>query len=121
MLVQDKSSGECQHPSMAGFLAFCESKPPEEEYNWLDNTNCACGQYAQSAGIFASWRDTRNWESPGWGVLNILASGVLGDTTFGAVAERVREAMPSAMLTERWIAARDRAAALPVPESARRR
>lgn len=117
MLVQDKSSGECHHPSMTGFLAFCESRPPDEEYNWLDNMSCACAQYARSVGIFADWYDAKNWKHFGWDALNILACGTLGDTTFGAVAERIRGAMPSAMLTGRWIAAKERAAALPAPVS----
>jgi len=41
-------------PSLAGFLAFCRSKP-EEVYYWGNNDTCACAQYYKSIGMFAQW------------------------------------------------------------------
>lgn len=32
------------------FLAFVKGKPGDEEYDWLDPHECACGQFATSLG-----------------------------------------------------------------------
>ena len=32
-------------PSLAGFIAFAETRDPSESYNWNSPTNCAAAQY----------------------------------------------------------------------------
>lgn len=100
MFVQDKADGEqtaIQHPSVAGLLAFCESQKPDTAYEWLDCHECACGQYARSIGQFEDWfggdgAPVYGWNRR-WSDLNVLASGALGETTFGALAGRLRHVM----------------------------
>jgi hypothetical protein len=79
-------------PSMEGFLRFCESKPPEEEYFWADGLVCACGQYYRFLGREREWLtrtmgpiDGISWELDG------IAADLYGPRTFGALAARLRE------------------------------
>jgi hypothetical protein len=38
-------------PSLEGFIAWLETKDPEERYDWLSFSTCACGQYMRSLGL----------------------------------------------------------------------
>ena len=37
--------------SLEGFIAWLETKDPEERYDWLSFNTCACGQYLRSLGL----------------------------------------------------------------------
>jgi hypothetical protein len=78
-------------PSMEGFLRFCESRPPEEEYWWVDGVNCACGQYYQFLGRKSEWLNRFRLS---FGHLTWQLDKVAGGTwphTFGALAAALRE------------------------------
>ena len=64
-------------PSIAGFLAFCESKEPSETYDWCDPHNCACAQYARAIGRFDSWIEDRGST---WMPLDKIAQSVRRST-----------------------------------------
>jgi len=38
-------------PSLEGFIAWLETKDPNEEYDWSSYNHCAAGCYAMSVGI----------------------------------------------------------------------
>lgn len=38
--------------SREGFLAFLESRDPNEVYNWMDYNECPAAQYAKAAGVW---------------------------------------------------------------------
>jgi hypothetical protein len=75
-------------PSMQGFLRFCESKPPEEDYYWLDGMNCAGAQYYRSLGRRFEWamRIKHGFDSVPWQ----LDGAAFGTNTFGALAAHLR-------------------------------
>jgi hypothetical protein len=94
-----------QTPSLAGFIAWLETKDPNERYNWDQPAICACGQYAASIG-------KKGWpvfEEP-WRTLNHLACNAImsrpepsqvrryamldqSGWTFGALLQRARVAL----------------------------
>lgn len=69
--------------SLEAFADWCEKKPADEEYYYPDPTICACGQYAKYLGMNPS-------EVIGFSDLNLYAA--LSPWTFGALAQRLREA-----------------------------
>lgn len=71
------------------FLAFCRSKPADEEYNFWSFGHCACAQYAKSAGMLKS--DETIGASDDAIKLHDLIGGtlVVRPWTFGALAERL--------------------------------
>jgi hypothetical protein len=56
-------------PSLEDFIAWLESKDPNESYNWIHASTCACGQYATSIGIV----DWLTFENGPFSLLNSLA------------------------------------------------
>jgi hypothetical protein len=60
-----------QQPSLAGFIAWLETKDPNGCYDWRSCKECACSQYAASLGVY-NWDRYVN-EEP-WIMLNHLAS-----------------------------------------------
>ena len=52
MYADEKAPGEAKvgTPSLAGFVAWLETKDPEQAYNLYDATLCAYGQYYRSVG-----------------------------------------------------------------------
>jgi len=66
-------------PSVEGFAQFCESKPPEERYEYVSH-NCACHQYYKFLGI--PYQDGPN-------PLEDIA--LWWPETFGACAQRARK------------------------------
>jgi len=78
-------------PSVAGFLAFCESKDPKEEYKYTNPHQCACAQYARSIDRYESWRSPRDVAL--WHRLDGIAQlerFAPSSRTFGELAERLR-------------------------------
>ncbi len=69
------------------FIAFLETKDPNEGYNWCGPESCACGQFYGS----------RDWIGlPGFARLNSIAQGNgrldnPSDWTFGKCLERARK------------------------------
>lgn len=53
MFLEEKNEPNARQalrePTLAGFIAFCESKPADERYDYMDNTRCAFGQYLNDA------------------------------------------------------------------------
>jgi hypothetical protein len=71
-------------PSLAGFIAFAETKNPSETYNWNSPRNCAVAQYkTYLTGDMEGWsRDGRYVR------LNALAFQA---RTFGELARIARQ------------------------------
>ena len=103
MFRDDKTQGEqqaevVQYPSREGFLAFCETKDPSEEYTYVDIGYCACAQYADSIGLRQEWLDAPLFDERFqhrhhgiWSRLDVLAQDVQL-RTFGVLVERLRAA-----------------------------
>ncbi len=72
-------------PSLQGLIAWLETQPPEEVYNWYDVRSCVICQYVCNCGCkpAAYWvfldSDTR------------CAIGTRGGWTFGAALARARD------------------------------
>jgi hypothetical protein len=78
-------------PSRDGFIRFCESKPPEEKYNYHDGFVCAVGQYYQSCGRHTEWM--RRIDNPvGWELMDKLdgIANRCASRTFGELATMLR-------------------------------
>jgi hypothetical protein len=70
-------------PSLPGFVAFAESKPAGETYNWNSPTNCAAAQYKR----FLTG-DADGWSRDGrYAPLNGIAFQA---RTFGELAKLAR-------------------------------
>jgi hypothetical protein len=52
-------------PSLFGFTQFCGAQPAEQEYDYLDNKNCAFGQYLKSIGYTDYYVGSTSWEDDG--------------------------------------------------------
>jgi hypothetical protein len=73
-------------PSLDDFIAWLETKPRHEKYDWLSGATCACGQYGKSIGVddwFVLWIDEKNFL---WADLNTLA--YQQPRTFGGLLDR---------------------------------
>lgn len=94
MFVETKAPGETpvkQNPSLEGFVAWLETKDPNEAYNYLAPHVCACGQYSLFLGEF--WIPSNAGPKQIDRVyrdLNVLSAG--GPWTFGALLARARRA-----------------------------
>lgn len=90
------------------FLAFVESKPAEEEYDYLDCDACAIGQYIRTLGGHAEEvgddgmffvLDGEHYcaigldDGPIASLNELVNDPHPGAETFGALAERVRAAL----------------------------
>ncbi len=76
-------------PSIEDFIAWLETKPVNEEYDWGDDQVCPCGQYAESIGL-KHWPSQMSQSVPGpWYILNELAFGM--PRTYGGLLNRVLE------------------------------
>jgi hypothetical protein len=89
----DLESERKAEPTLPGFIAWLESKDPNEKYNWPNSEKCACGQYARSLGV-EDWRSDDKWSK-----FNMLARGkpVFCDSereewTFGKCLDRAKKA-----------------------------
>lgn len=83
------------------FIAFCESKPANEAYDWEDESRCACGQFFNNRTFWLA--DERAIEArSGIGLDSIAGGWRFRSTTrhdkwtFGALAKRVRKALEKA-------------------------
>ena len=75
MFTEEKRQGEAiQHPSKQGLLEFVKGKRPFEHYNWTNQFECACGQYADSVGLKQEWLDCLDRASGVWNELNRIAN-----------------------------------------------
>ncbi len=75
-------------PSLAGFVAWLETKNPAEEYRYSNPQTCAVGKYFESLGIIPKYFESLGiipsvrahspyqeaWARVGWVHLNPLAS-----------------------------------------------
>ncbi len=73
------------HPNMKSFLLFCESKNPEEEYNYFNQRICAMAQFLGPENYQTSQFTPINR----LGTCEALASQK--PHTFGALATRLRK------------------------------
>lgn len=78
-------------PTLAGFVAWLDTKDSHEKYYWFNGSNCAVAQYAHSVGLKRSyllrWVDTDGLGKI-WGQLDWIAQR--GRHSFGAVARRAK-------------------------------
>ena len=82
------------HPDMESFQIFCERKPADCTYDWLNGDICACGQFAKRVGV-PNWQDQSAEPHSFWDTINELARQTPHD--FGTLAWRVaryRERFP---------------------------
>ena len=73
-------------PSFGDFIAWLETKPPDEKYEWMESSRCAGGQYFLSVG--KPWYDAAL--TPLWMVINSLA--YYEPRTFGGLLIRALRA-----------------------------
>lgn len=75
-----------QAQDIKDFIAWLETKDPNETYDWEDSNNCACAQFYRSLGRGSN---DKTWLM---GKLDALAWGKLGarEWTFGKLLERAR-------------------------------
>ena len=98
MFVETKKEDETQQgypkPSLAGLVAWLETKDPNETYQWETcQGHCLIGQYLHSVGIEWQWMVTHN---PG--LYHELTPNALAGRlphTFGAALERARALTPT--------------------------
>jgi hypothetical protein len=94
MFVETKAPGEApvkakpQYPSLDGFIAWLETKDPQECYHFPDCKACACGQYSASLGEFWLRRTEGGVVSFVYHGLNELARAE--PWTFGALLKRAK-------------------------------
>ena len=77
-----------QHALLDQFIAWLETKDPDEAYAWWDPDNCACGQFFGSRG----WQGIKEFVR-----LNSIAQGAgtrrwQADWTFGRCLVRAKVA-----------------------------
>ena len=78
-------------PSLEGFIAWLETKNPDETYHWPRGTECAVGQYATSIGKIEEFLIRKN---ECWRRLNRIAMPEeFHDDTFGCCLARAHAAM----------------------------
>lgn len=77
-------------PSLEDFVAWLETKPCEEKYDWSIASVCACGQYAASIGV--DWMGASS--NRVLKQINLLAQ--YRPWTFGALLTRALEAKANA-------------------------
>lgn len=85
--------------TIEAFAEWCESKPADERYEYMDDCGCAFFQYLQDRGFQPARVDGYGWYSHDGNQYHPLPAGVedplcQGDSTFGALAARLREVAP---------------------------
>ncbi len=81
------SRQEWTKPSLEDFIAWLETKDPNEEYEWLSINICPCTQYAKSIGEKdwpAKHNDLKTAKGKVWYALNHLAHNA-SPRTFGSL------------------------------------
>lgn len=78
------------------FLAFVESKDPNEIYNYWDSANCACAQFYHSLGLdYQTGNPSMDLEYLAIGaVKNISVRDTFAIVTFGELAKYIRQMHP---------------------------
>ena len=88
-------------PSLEGFIAWLETKDPEERYDWLSFNTCACGQYLRSLDLEIP---TKYPDAGYAGVADRLSAiarcnGISGSWTFGNALRSARKVKASKSAT----------------------
>ena len=81
MLFDPKWEVKTRTPSKAGLIAWLETQPPEQTYNWVRCEECVLAQYAKSIGL--TYFD----------VVHVVGCKMIASShpwTFGAALERAR-------------------------------
>lgn len=92
MLYDPKWETKTKEPSLADFIAWLETQPPEKTYKWLDAKEpCLCDQYFAFKGV--QWKAHDEIEERDGVRINSIA--LHQPHTFGAALSRCR-----ALLTE---------------------
>ena len=61
MLYDPKWEVKADPFSLADFIAWLETQPADERYDWHDVHGCACARYAEvRTGIASTWPSERN-------------------------------------------------------------
>lgn len=94
--------------TLANFIAFLETKPADEAYEYYSPVRCACAQFGDWLGIPRLQERQEIWGTGGVSDLNDIARGpvIVDDAsgkitldaagwTFGACLERAKRAMIS--------------------------
>ncbi len=92
--VADVAAPAVSQISLAGFVAFLETKDPNQQYPWYKITHCAVGQYLVSLGMTASRSDgpfMRAWDLPLVRGLSDLVQPAQG--TFGSALRIAKAAL----------------------------
>jgi hypothetical protein len=77
-------------PSLEGLLRFCESRPADEEYGWLEPDSCLIGQYLKHLGQFKWGIYGQTTQALGLDKGEGLYVHYAHPHTFGAAASRCR-------------------------------
>jgi hypothetical protein len=88
MLYNPKWEVKTKKPSLAGFIAWLETKNPKERYNYMNVEGlCPVDQYFSSIGIGVdTWEDS-SFPREQWGELNDLAHD---HRTFGTLLRTLK-------------------------------
>ena len=82
---------------MHKFEEFCQSKPIDEAYVYMDGTMCAVAQFAKSVGMEQEYYGTSGEEKfiinpeKGYPFVEAEIYAATKPHTFGALAERIKE------------------------------
>lgn len=77
--------------TLAAFADWAEKMPAGEVYDYCDESNCACAQYARSLGLIDQWMHSK--PNSFWHVMDDYAfAGIDRTPTFGSLAARLRAA-----------------------------
>lgn len=94
-----------ENPSFQGvtrneLVAWLETKPADERYNFCSPTKCALAQYLQSRGLseldsIIDFGGDCEPDHPGYWLDQIVNPPDAASSTFGAALQRARAALPS--------------------------
>ena len=77
--------------TLEAFAEFCEGKPADEVYCYMDDGHCACAEYARSLGIAYRVANPISygsfWERAEHHAISVWQDGA---ATYGALAARLR-------------------------------
>lgn len=79
--------------ALTSLIAWLETMPPRQSYNWMDTCNCLAGQYMHACGISRMDPDRLLLSELMGGMDRYLAVAGMKPHTFGAALKRARAAM----------------------------
>lgn len=79
--------------TLEAFADWAEKMPADEQYEWCDDSDCACGQYADAAKVSGSYRAHPHPSPDNAFWLKAEQAAFEWPRTFGSLAARLRAAV----------------------------